>query len=129
MLQNEIPKSCMKPFLLFFAVFCSAISCFNASAATTHYVDMNCTNPTAPYTNWVTAATNIQSAIDNGATQNGDLILVTNGIDQTGGRYYADSTSNRVVIYKSITVQSLNGPAVTTICGYQEGATNTPRAI
>ena len=35
----------------------------NLSAAT-HYVSLESANPTPPYTNWVTAATNIQDAVD-----------------------------------------------------------------
>src|SRR5690242_7082994 len=42
-----------------------------------HYVDVNSTNATPPYTNWPTAATNIQDAVD--AAVAGDEIVVTNG--------------------------------------------------
>lgn len=51
-----------------------------AVQAATHYVDINNTSPTAPYTNWVTAATNIQNAVD--AAVAGETVLVTNGTYQ-----------------------------------------------
>jgi hypothetical protein len=86
----------------------------NASA-TVHYVDLNSTNATPPYTDWTTAATNIQDAID--ASTNGDTVLVTNGVYASGGLVMAAGITNRVALDIPITVQSVNGPWVTIIQG------------
>lgn len=98
------------------------------AAATTYYVNVNGTNPTPPYTDWSTAATNIQTAVD--VSMPGDLILVTNGVYTAGGRTengYA--LTNRVAITKAVTLESVNGPAVTVIQGNSPIGINAVRCL
>ena len=81
------------------------------------FVNVANPSPSAPYTNWATAATVIQDAIN--AAGPGDLILVTNGVYSTGSvstgkPYYA---SHRISLNKPLAVVSVNGPGVTTITG------------
>ncbi|NCC61315.1 MAG: PKD domain-containing protein, partial [Verrucomicrobiae bacterium] len=68
-----------------------------------------------PYINWATAATNIQSAVD--ASAAGDVVWVSNGVYNTGGRAEYGAMTNRLSIRKAITVRSVNGPASTIIEG------------
>jgi len=66
--------------LLLAGMFLAATS---SALATVRYVDGNSAYPTPPYTNWATAATIIQQAVD--AAVSGDEIVVTNGTYATGG--------------------------------------------
>lgn len=76
--------------------------------AATHYVFLGSTNPTPTYTNWVTAATNIQDAVD--AARAGETVLVTNG-----------SYAGGVSVANPLTLLSVNGAQFTVIHG---GGTN-----
>lgn len=98
------------------------------AAAATLYVDLNSGSPTAPYSSWATAATNIQDAIE--AAAPGDLVLVTNGIYRSGGKAMAGDLISRVALDKAIIVQSVNGPDATIIEGnWNPIVTNGPAAV
>jgi parallel beta-helix repeat protein len=87
-------------------------------SAATLYVSLESTEPSPPYKDWATAATNIQDAVD--AALAGDEILVTNGLYATGERTGSWST-NRLVVDKPLSLRSFNGPQFTVIDG---GGTN-----
>ena len=71
-----------------------------------HYADANGTNPVYPYTNLITAAVNIQTAID--AATFGDIVLVNDGIYYPTGQIY---------ITNNITVKSINSSKKTIVNG------------
>ena len=73
-------------------------------SAATLYVSLESTNPTPPYTNWATAATSIQQAVDVAAA--GDVVVVTNGIYPGG-----------VNVTNPLALLSVNGPQFTVING------------
>lgn len=95
--------------------------------AAVFFVDVNNPNPALPYATWDTAATDIQSAID--TASDGDMIWVNDGVYQTGGRVVYGSLTNRVAINKAVTVQSVNGPAVTMILGANPNGDSAVRCV
>ena len=81
-----------------------------------HYVDRSNTTPMYPYATWETAATNIQDGIGASSIP-GRLIVVTNGVYDAGGVAAQGTLTNRVTLMNAVRLQSVNGPAVTTIVG------------
>ncbi len=95
--------------------------------ATDRYVSLSGGN-VPPYTSWATAARSIQPAVD--VSVAGDTVIVTNGVYDTGTAVAAGRTlNNRLVITKSITVRSVNGPEKTVIAGSGTNCLDTAMAV
>lgn len=88
-----------------------------------HFVSLNSTKPVSPYTNWQTAATSIQTAIN--VSSPGDYVVVSNGVYNTGSQTANGSQNFRVVVDEPVTVQGLSGQAATTI----QGVTSTTSCV
>jgi hypothetical protein len=111
---------------LFFLATC--VLAPTTGSAATLYVWQDSLSPSPPYYTWLNAVRNIQEAVD--AADPGDTVLVSGGIYDTGGRAVYGTMTNRVVIDKPITVESLMGPEVTVIQGHQvPGTTNGDGAV
>ncbi len=92
------------------------------------FVNASSPSPTAPHTNWATAAVSIQEAID--ASLSGDVILATNGVYASGGKVMSGDLTNRIALTRALTVMSVNGPSATFIEGLKDPTTtNGPAAV
>jgi hypothetical protein len=94
------------PISLTFATLLLAVSSLSAA---TRYVSMVSAHPTPPYTNWATAATNIQDAVDAAAAS--DKVVVTNGVYKPAHFFIS------VQVNRPMTLLSINGPQFTVIDG------------
>jgi hypothetical protein len=105
-----------------------ATAAVHVVAQPVHYVAQSSSSPLPPYNSWATAATNIQDAVD-AALEGGALVLVSNGVYRSGSKIVY-GVSNRVAVTRAIVVQSVNGPGLTMVQGYQvPGTTNGASAV
>lgn len=120
----------MKPIIRIGYIVASVFGMLNFSLmsvlAATHFVSPAGGN-VSPYTDWSSAATSIQDAVD--ASASGETVLVSNGVYAAGSRVVTGTLPNRVAITKPITVQSVNGPAVTVIQGSGLTGNNAVRCV
>jgi len=105
-------------------------SCVMVGAKTVYVSTNSLAN--GPGTAWSNAYHRIQTAV--GAAGAGGTVMVTNGVYDQGGAMapWAPESylTNRVCIANGITVQSVNGPTVTTIVGAADrNLTNGPAAV
>jgi hypothetical protein len=107
------------PHPVIFILILLSLAMVGSALATVRYVNVNNASPTPPYTNWATAATDIQSAVD--AAGAGDEIVVTNGVYAGGSQLGPYGDTDCVVVDRPLTLESVNGPDATVIDG---GGTN-----
>lgn len=117
----------MKARLNVLFALCTMLAVLPCTLAVDRYVSL-AGGHAPPFANWADAATNIQSAID--AASVGDIIWVTNGTYASWGKAIAGDLTNRVALDKALTVQSVNGAAVTIVEGaWHPATTNGSSAV
>ena len=125
-LKNVFFKSRKEPCFSRRMIALLFIAC-GANAAT-YYVDASRPDNAGAGTSWETAKKTIQAAVD--VTSDGDTVIVTNGVYNTGTTVTPGYTlKNRVVITKAITVRSVNGPDATVIEGSGTNYFGTSSAV
>jgi len=87
-------------------VFVTLVACMVAgvSSGAMRYVDWMSSSSVSPYTNWATAAEDIQAAVN--AASSGDTIRVANGFYRL---------SSEISVAKELTIESVNGPDATIV--------------
>lgn len=80
------------------------------AGAAVRYVNLFNPTPAPPYSNWATAATNIQDAVD--AADAGDEVVVTNGVYKP-----FDLFDHLLGVTKELSLRSVHGPDFTIIDG------------
>ena len=84
-------------------------------SGTAHYVSLTSTNPVAPYTNWPTAATNLQDAV--ASAQAGEFVIAGDGVYTNSSAVVYGAETNRVALTNAITLVSSGGPQAAVIAG------------
>ena len=98
------------------------------SPGRTLYVDASRPDDGGDGLSWATAKRTIQAAV-NDATD-GETIMVTNGVYNSGGAELSEHLLlNRIVVSKSVSVHSVNGPSVTIIEGSGTNTFGTDAAV
>ena len=93
---------------------CTVVQIKNPALAVSWHVATNGSDAAAG-TSWATAKQTIQAAVD--AAEAGDVVWVSNGVYDSGGRAWSAGLTNRVAINKPLAVQSVSGPDETILCG------------
>jgi len=108
----------------------SATIVVHVVATPIYYVNISNATAIAPYTNWSTAATTIQDAVDE-AMITGSRVIVADGVYTVGSRRTPGyDLMNRLVVTNDVTIESVNGPSTTFIVGAEDPvATNGPAAV
>ena len=70
----------------------------------------------SPFTNWTTAATTLQAAVE--ANIPGGVVLVEDGTYDTGGFAVDGGPTNRVAVTNALTIISVHGPDYASIVGH-----------
>ena len=112
--------------LLGLLVLVVSFALLKVGLAETRYVSLS-GGHVPPFTNWPTAARDIQAAINEAS--NGDTVLVSNGIYSSGGIVVSGSLKNRIAITNAITVRSVNGPMMTAIQGEEPSGDTAVRCV